>query len=88
MTLSLPLDAAPRERPSTVSEAVEAARLVVEHAFPPLWVEGEVSNFKAYPSGLVTTAMTAGNGGSALLRSGARSPSFSRAARARSSAMA
>ncbi len=24
---------------------------MVEHALPPLWVEGEVSNFKAYPSG-------------------------------------
>ena len=51
MTLSLPLDAEPRERPSTVSEVVEAARRVVEHALPPLWVEGEISNFKAYPSG-------------------------------------
>jgi len=51
VSLPLPLDAAPRERPSTVSEVVESARLAVEHAFPPLWVEGEVSNFKAYPSG-------------------------------------
>ncbi|HVO34437.1 MAG TPA: exodeoxyribonuclease VII large subunit [Gemmatimonadales bacterium] len=51
MTLSLPLDAAPGERPYTVLEAVEAARRVVEHALPPLWVEGEISNFKAYPSG-------------------------------------
>jgi exodeoxyribonuclease VII large subunit len=51
VTLPLPLDAVPRERPSTVSEVVESARLVVEHAFPPLWVEGEISNFKAYPSG-------------------------------------
>ncbi len=30
---------------------VEAARLVVEHALPSLWVEGEISNFKSYPSG-------------------------------------
>lgn len=51
MTLSLPLDDAPRERPSTVSEVVETARLTVEHALPTLWVEGEVSNFKSYPSG-------------------------------------
>jgi exodeoxyribonuclease VII large subunit len=51
VTLSLPLDLEPRERPSTVSEVVEAARRVVEHALPPLWVEGEISNFKAYPSG-------------------------------------
>ena len=46
MTLSLPLDETPRERPSTVTEVVEAARLVVEHALGPLWVEGEISNFK------------------------------------------
>ena len=51
MTLSLPLDETPRERPSTVTEVVEAARLVVEHALGPLWVEGEISNFKTYPSG-------------------------------------
>jgi len=51
VTLSLPLETAPRERPSTVTEVVEAARLVVEHALGPLWVEGEISNFKTYPSG-------------------------------------
>lgn len=51
MSLPLPLEEAPRERPSTVSEVVESARVVVEHAFPPLWVEGEISNFKTYPSG-------------------------------------
>ena len=51
MTLSLPLESEPRERPSTVTEVVEAARRVVQHAFPPLWVEGEISNFKTYPSG-------------------------------------
>ncbi len=51
MTLSLPLDVAPRERPYTVAQVVEAARGAIERALPPLWVEGEVSNFKAYPSG-------------------------------------
>ncbi len=51
MTLSLPLDQEPRERPYTVLEVVESARLAVEHDFPPLWIEGEVSNFKTYPSG-------------------------------------
>ncbi len=51
MTLPLPLDQEPRERPLTVVEVVEAAKRVVEHAFPPLWVEGEISNFKTYPSG-------------------------------------
>jgi len=30
---------------------VEAARGALEGAFPALWVEGEISNFKAYPSG-------------------------------------
>ena len=51
MTLPLPLDEAPRERPYTVLEIVEAARRVIGHAFPPLWVEGEISNFKIWPSG-------------------------------------
>ena len=51
MTLSLPLDQAPRERPYTVLEVVESARVAVERLFPPLWVEGEISIFKTYPSG-------------------------------------
>ncbi len=51
MTLPLPLEPRPRERPLTVAQVLAAARGVVEHAFPPLWVEGEISNFKAYPSG-------------------------------------
>ena len=51
MTLPLPLDRAPRERPYTVAQVVEAARGALEGAFPALWVEGEISNFKAYPSG-------------------------------------
>lgn len=51
MTLPLPLGPALRERPYSVAQAVEAARGAVEGAFPALWVEGEISNFKAYPSG-------------------------------------
>jgi exodeoxyribonuclease VII large subunit len=51
LTLSLPLDRAPRERPYTVAQVVEAARGALEGAFPALWVEGEISSFKAYPSG-------------------------------------
>jgi exodeoxyribonuclease VII large subunit len=51
MTLPLTLQEAPRERPYSVLEVVEAARGAVERAFPPLWVEGEISNFKSYPSG-------------------------------------
>jgi len=51
VTLPLDLDEAPRERPSTVTEVVDGARRVVQHAFAPLWVEGEISNFKIWPSG-------------------------------------
>ena len=51
MTLALPFDESPHERPSTVSEVVASARLVIEHALPAQWVEGEISNFKTYPSG-------------------------------------
>jgi exodeoxyribonuclease VII large subunit len=51
LTLPLPLDRAPGERPYTVAQVVEAARGALEGAFPALWVEGEISNFKAYPSG-------------------------------------
>jgi exodeoxyribonuclease VII large subunit len=51
LTLPLPLDPIARERPYTVLEVVQAARGAVERAFPPLWVEGEISNFKTYPSG-------------------------------------
>ncbi|HXY69234.1 MAG TPA: exodeoxyribonuclease VII large subunit [Gemmatimonadales bacterium] len=51
MTLPLPLEAEPRERPATVTEVVEGARRTLQHAFPPLWVEGEISNFKVWSSG-------------------------------------
>jgi exodeoxyribonuclease VII large subunit len=51
VSVELSLAAEPRERPLTVREVVEGAQRVLEHAFPVLWVEGEISNFKAYPSG-------------------------------------
>ncbi len=51
MTLPLPLEGRPRERPYSVAQLVEAARGALAAALPPLWVEGEISNFKAYPSG-------------------------------------
>jgi exodeoxyribonuclease VII large subunit len=35
----------------TVSELGERLRQVVEEKFPAVWVEGEISNFKRYPSG-------------------------------------
>jgi exodeoxyribonuclease VII large subunit len=51
VTLELGLDVSPRDRPLTVRELVEGARLALEATFPLVWVEGEISNFKAYPSG-------------------------------------
>jgi exodeoxyribonuclease VII large subunit len=51
VTLDLPFAPDPRERPYTVQEVVEGARAVLERALPPVWVEGEISNFKTYPSG-------------------------------------
>jgi exodeoxyribonuclease VII large subunit len=39
------------ERVFTVSEVTRDLRLVVERAFPALWVEGEVSNFTHHSSG-------------------------------------
>jgi exodeoxyribonuclease VII large subunit len=51
VTLELGLDVSPRDRPLTVGELVEGARLALEATFPVVWVEGEISNFKAYPSG-------------------------------------
>jgi exodeoxyribonuclease VII large subunit len=35
----------------TVSQLTQNIRFVLEGTFPEIWVEGEVSNFKVYPSG-------------------------------------
>jgi len=35
----------------TVSEITQDIKLILENTFGEVWVEGEVSNFKAYPSG-------------------------------------
>jgi exodeoxyribonuclease VII large subunit len=51
MTLPLPLGGPPGERPLTVTEIVTAAREVLEAAVPAVWVAGEVSGLKKYPSG-------------------------------------
>ena len=51
MTLSLSLASGPGERPLTVAEITATAREVLETAVPPVWVVGEVSGFKKYPSG-------------------------------------
>ena len=39
------------DRIYTVSEITKLVKLEIENAFPTLWVEGEVSNFRSYPSG-------------------------------------
>ena len=39
------------DRIYTVSEITRLVKLEVETAFPVLWVEGEISNFRSYPSG-------------------------------------
>jgi exodeoxyribonuclease VII large subunit len=51
VTLPLPLGGPPVERPLTIGELTSTAKEVLEAALPPLWIVGEVSNFKAYPSG-------------------------------------
>ena len=38
-------------RPLTVWEANTAARELIEEAFPDVWIQGEISNFKAHTSG-------------------------------------
>ena len=51
MNLELSLDApAPEDRPFSVTEVVEGARLLVQQ-MPAVWVEGEVSGFKAWSGG-------------------------------------
>lgn len=50
----IPEDAAPGERAETavtVATLTETAKAVVEGAFSPLWVRGEVSDFKAHRNG-------------------------------------
>jgi exodeoxyribonuclease VII large subunit len=39
------------DRIYTVSEITRLVKLEVENAFPLVWVEGEISNFRSYPSG-------------------------------------
>ena len=51
MTLPLPLGGPAGDRPFSVTEVVTAAKEVLESAVPPLWVVGEVSGLKRYPSG-------------------------------------
>jgi exodeoxyribonuclease VII large subunit len=51
VTLPLPLGGPPGERPLTITELTTTAKEVLEAAVPPVWIVGEVSNFKAYPSG-------------------------------------
>jgi exodeoxyribonuclease VII large subunit len=46
----------------TVSELNRRARSLLEEAFPRVWVEGEVSNFKLYPSGHAYFSLKDGEG--------------------------
>lgn len=49
-----PRDAGPGETPETafpVAALTQMAKEVIEGAFPPLWIRGEVSGFKRYGSG-------------------------------------
>jgi exodeoxyribonuclease VII large subunit len=39
------------DRIYTVSEITRLVKLEVENAFPLVWIEGEISNFRSYPSG-------------------------------------
>ena len=51
---SVPADASPGSAPESaiaVHTLTAAAKDVIEGAFPPLWVRGEVSNFKAHRNG-------------------------------------
>ena len=52
--LSLPEDAAPGTEPASaiaVSTLTSTARDILEGAFPPIWVRGEVTGFKAHRNG-------------------------------------
>ncbi len=40
-----------RDRVYTVSELTREIKVTLEEGFLPIWVEGEISNFKAHPSG-------------------------------------
>jgi exodeoxyribonuclease VII large subunit len=44
-------DEVERRRPLTVSELTESVRKAIETRFASVWVEGEISNFKAHSSG-------------------------------------
>lgn len=50
-TPTTPITPEPRENVYTVSQLNRDARQVLEGSFPPLWVEGELSNFLAHNSG-------------------------------------
>lgn len=41
----------PERKIHTVSELTQAIRLLLEKEFPSVWIQGEISNFKAAPSG-------------------------------------
>ena len=44
-----------RDRPLSIADLNQAAREMLEDAWPDVWVEGEISNLKAHPSGHITS---------------------------------
>ena len=53
MNLELPLGPLAVERPHAVGAVVAAAKEAIEAVFRGLWIEGEISGIKSYPSGVV-----------------------------------
>jgi len=43
--------ATPRRAPESVAQLTRRLRLLIEGSFASVWVEGEISNFRAHPSG-------------------------------------
>jgi exodeoxyribonuclease VII large subunit len=62
----------------TVTELNRAARCILEEAFPRVWVEGEISNFKLYHSGHAYFSLKDGDGqiSAAMFRFSARDVKF------------
>ncbi|HDL18081.1 MAG TPA: exodeoxyribonuclease VII large subunit [Bacteroidetes bacterium] len=49
--MGLPLENAPQKRIYSISEITREIKQILESAFPPIWLEGEISNFKRHSSG-------------------------------------
>ncbi|HHM23781.1 MAG TPA: exodeoxyribonuclease VII large subunit, partial [Bacteroidetes bacterium] len=49
--MGLVLEQPKERRVYTISQITREIKMVLESAFPPIWVEGEISNFKRHSSG-------------------------------------